>query len=176
MVGSMTMSEVQVPSSQPMADSHVSPVAPLVLVVDDDDKLADVLVRSLTRSGYECLVAASGDQALWDQVTHAPDALVLDVMIPHPSGVEICGYLRARGFAGAIVVISARAQAADRAAALRAGADAFLAKPFPLMLLIDTLAAARHARATAPSAWVRGGPTVARDFRSAAPGARRRPP
>jgi DNA-binding response OmpR family regulator len=141
----MTASETQTVMSPLMATTAPLP-APLVLVVDDDDKLSDVLARSLERSGFTCLTAASGDQALWDQLIHAPDALVLDVMIPHPSGVEICGYLRARGFSGAIVMISARAQAEDRAAALRAGADAFLAKPFPLGLLVDTLRAAMEDR------------------------------
>lgn len=103
-----------------------------VLVVDDDDKLSALLVRSLERAGYSCLSAGSGDQALWAVSAHAPDALVLDVMIPHPSGVEVCRHLRSVGYEGAIVVMSGRSNPQDRAAAERAGADRFLAKPFVL--------------------------------------------
>lgn len=103
-----------------------------VLVVDDDDKLAAILVRSFERVGYSCVSAGSGDQALWAVSAHAPDALVLDVMIPHPSGVEVCRHLRAVGYEEPIVVMSARSGPQDRTAAERAGADRFLAKPFAL--------------------------------------------
>jgi DNA-binding response OmpR family regulator len=111
-----------------------------VLIVDDDLKLADVLARSLERAGYDCTVAASGDEALWAFAALGPDALVLDVMIPHPSGSEVCRHLRDHGFAGPIVVMSARGNPDDRAAAERAGADLFLAKPFALAELARALA------------------------------------
>ncbi len=113
--------------------------APRVLVVDDDVKLAGIVARALERAGYGCVVADSGDQALWAANAHHPDALVLDVMIPHPSGVEVCRHLRVAGFAGPIVVISARSRTDDRAAARRAGADAFMAKPFALSDLVSSL-------------------------------------
>ena len=90
-------------------------------------------------AGYVCRVATSGDQTLWAVSDHRPDALVLDVMIPHPSGVEVCRHLRSTGFRGAIVIISARSNPDDRAAAGRAGADRFLAKPFVLADLVGTL-------------------------------------
>jgi two-component system response regulator MprA len=110
-----------------------------VVVVDDDDKLADVIVRGLERGGYHCRVAASGDQTLWAVNDARPDALVLDVVIPHPSGIEVCRHLRARGYDGVIVIISARSNPADLAAAERAGANRFLAKPFALSELVATL-------------------------------------
>jgi two-component system response regulator MprA len=110
-----------------------------VLIVEDDHKLAAVLARSLRRAGYACTIAESGDQALWTVDARPPDALVVDVMIPHPSGVEVCRHLRRRGFDGPIVVISARSNVDDRAAAQRAGADRFLAKPFALAELVSTL-------------------------------------
>lgn len=122
--------------------------APSVVVVDDDTKLVRILTRALERAGYDCTVAASGDQALWAVAANEPDALVLDVMIPHPGGVEVCRHLRHNGFTGGIVVISARGNPQDRAAARRAGADAFLAKPFSLADLarvVGTLTAARRA-------------------------------
>jgi two-component system response regulator MprA len=60
-------------------------------------------------------------------------------MIPHPGGLETCRYLRRRGYAGAVIVISARSRPDDRAAAARAGADRFLAKPFALIELVTAL-------------------------------------
>ncbi len=103
-----------------------------VLVVDDDPKFVSVVVRYLERAGCDCLVGASGDQALWALLTDPPDVIVLDVMMPHPSGIEVCRHLRASGWTGGVVIVSARSSAADRAAAERAGADLFLAKPFAL--------------------------------------------
>ena len=119
-----------------------------VLIVEDDHKLAAVLARSLERAGYTCTIAESGDQALWAVDARPPDALVVDVMIPHPSGVEVCRHLRNSGYDGPIVVISARSNADDRAAAQRAGADRFLAKPFALAELVATLGSLMEARAT----------------------------
>ena len=110
-----------------------------VLVVDDDEKFADVVVRALERAGYRCRVAGSGDQALWAVVADRPDAIVLDVMIPHPSGVEVCRHLRAVGYDGVIIVVSARSNPDDLSTARRAGADRFLAKPFALADLVKTL-------------------------------------
>jgi two-component system response regulator MprA len=129
---------------------HTPPAQPVrqVLIVEDDRKLAAVLARSLQRAGYSCATAESGDQALWAVNARQPDALVVDVMIPHPSGVEVCRHLRNCGFDGPIVIISARSNADDRAAAQRAGADRFLAKPFALAELVATLASLIEARAT----------------------------
>jgi DNA-binding response OmpR family regulator len=112
-----------------------------VLVVDDDVKLASVIVRFLERVGYSCTTARSGDEALWAVNKATPDAIVMDVMIPHPSGIEVCRHMRAEGYPGPIVVISARSTPSDRAAAVRAGATDFLAKPFPLAELASSLAA-----------------------------------
>jgi DNA-binding response OmpR family regulator len=118
------------------------PTAADVLVVDDDVKLSSVLVRSLERAGYRCRAAHSGDEALWALNDAPPDAVVMDVMIPHPSGIEVCRHFRAIGFVGPIVVISAHADAGARSAAMRAGASDFLAKPFPLGALVVALATA----------------------------------
>ena len=110
-----------------------------VLVVDDDSKLADVMVRGLQLGGYECTVAGSGDQALWAVLGRHPDVIVLDVMIPQPSGIEVCRHLRQIGWDGFIVVVSARSNAGDVEAATRAGADRFLAKPFAMAELVATV-------------------------------------
>ena len=110
-----------------------------VLVVDDDRKLARLLGLWLERAGFSCTLAECGDQALWEIYRSEPDVLVLDVMIPHPCGIEICRHLRASGFDRPIVMISARSNPEDEEATSRAGADRFLAKPFPLEHLEGTI-------------------------------------
>jgi DNA-binding response OmpR family regulator len=67
---------------------------------------------------------------------HQPRAIVLDVMIPPPDGLEVCRRLRSGGWAGGVVIVSARSSPADREAATLAGVDRFLAKPFPLAELV----------------------------------------
>jgi DNA-binding response OmpR family regulator len=122
-----------------LIDAAAKAAVASVLVVDDDVKLASVMVRFLDGAGYACVTAHSGDEALWATNTSTPDAIVMDVMIPHPSGIEVCRHLRASGYRGPIVVISARSTPADREAAARGGATDFLAKPFPLAKLASVL-------------------------------------
>ncbi|MCU1428288.1 MAG: tcrA [Actinomycetia bacterium] len=116
-------------------------LTPYVLVVEDDPKMATIVERCLQRASYATEVATSGDQALWAVLNRSPIAIVLDVMIPHPSGIEVCKHLRREGWTGPIVIVSARSSPADRDVALRAGADAFMAKPFVLAELLATIEA-----------------------------------
>jgi two-component system, OmpR family, response regulator len=112
---------------------------PVVLVVDDDPKFAAIAIRVLRRTGYDCVRADSGDQALSAVREHRPEAIVLDVMIPPPDGLDVCRRLRADGWSGGVVMVSARRSPTDRAVAVRAGADAFLGKPFPLDDLLTAI-------------------------------------
>lgn len=107
-----------------------------LLVVDDDPRFLRIAVRCLERAGYECFTAESGDGALRGVVEYQPDAIVLDVMLPPPDGIEVCRRLRSEAWSGGVVVVSARTSPTDRAAATRVGADAFLGKPFPLGELV----------------------------------------
>lgn len=104
----------------------------LVLVVDDDPKFTSLAVRTLERAGYRCTTGASGEQALRAVQHNPPDAVVLDLMMPGPNGLEVCRQLRNAGWAGGVIIVSARKAPADRAVAAEAGADAFLGKPFLL--------------------------------------------
>ena len=109
-------------------------------MVEDDPHLAGLLQRALAHHHLEVLVAGTGDEALrWLREVPDVDALVLDVMIPHPDGIEVCRKARRDGHRGPIVVISARGGDAHRDRALAAGADVFLAKPFPLVDLGATV-------------------------------------
>jgi two-component system, OmpR family, response regulator MprA len=113
-----------------------------VLVVEDDPKLGPLLARHLRRLGYLVSEATTGDQALAAVRARPPSALVIDVMIPHPDGLEVCRHLRSSGWTIPIVAISARCGADHHRRALDAGASAYLTKPFPLSTLDDALDAA----------------------------------
>lgn len=114
--------------------ARTSPSVPngRVLVVEDDPKFAAVLHRHLVASGIRSCQAASGDTALRSVRDADVVAVLLDIMIPHPDGIEVCRQLRRDRWTGLIVAMSARTGPIHEAAIRDAGADVFLAKPFPL--------------------------------------------
>lgn len=103
--------------------------------------MAGLIQRALRHVDIDSCIAATGDQAL-RHLRDSPNrgAVVLDVMIPHPDGIEVCRKARRDGHRGPIIVISARGSEPDRVRALDAGADFFLSKPFPLAELARTIA------------------------------------
>ena len=103
-----------------------------VLVVDDDAAVRQSLSTALGRDGYEVLAAEDGNAALARLVAASVDAIVLDVAMPEPNGLEVCRRLRARGDRTPILMLTARDLVDDRVAGLDAGADDYLAKPFAL--------------------------------------------
>lgn len=109
-----------------------------VLVVEDDVKFGELLTRALGHAGLGSVLADCGDAALRAVQIGAPlSAVVVDVMIPHPDGIEVCRHLRRSGWTIPVIVISARSSPTDRARVRAAGADAFLSKPFALAELVD---------------------------------------
>ncbi|WP_353618953.1 response regulator transcription factor [Microbacterium sp. ASV49] len=103
-----------------------------VLVVDDDEAVRRSLAVALGRDGYDVQLAASGDEALALAAAEQPDAIVLDVAMPEPNGLEVCRRLRAGGDRTPILMLTARDLIDDRVAGLDAGADDYLVKPFAL--------------------------------------------
>ena len=103
-----------------------------VLVVDDDAAVRQSLSTALGRDGYEVLAAEDGNAALARLMAASVDAIVLDVAMPEPNGLEVCRRLRARGDRTPILMLTARDLVDDRVAGLDAGADDYLAKPFAL--------------------------------------------
>lgn len=116
------------------------PGYPTVLVVEDDEKLAPLVARALSLAGWAVERAETGDGALM-AVRKDPHiaAVVLDIMIPHPDGIEVCNKLRRDGWDGAVVAVSALGSPDTRTHVRRSGADVFLPKPFHLAELIATL-------------------------------------
>jgi two-component system, OmpR family, response regulator MprA len=103
-----------------------------VLVVDDDAAVRRSLAHALGRDGYEVAVAADGRTALAELAARRHDAVVLDVLMPEPNGLQVCQRLRHRGDTTPVLMLTARDLVEDRVAGLDAGADDYLVKPFAL--------------------------------------------
>ncbi len=112
-----------------------------VLVVEDDRGVRDAVERALIFEGYDVAVARDGSEALAAVAESAPDAIVMDVAMPHVDGLEACRRMRARGLTTPILMLTARHEITDRVAGLDAGADDYLIKPFALEELLARLRA-----------------------------------
>jgi two-component system, OmpR family, phosphate regulon response regulator PhoB len=120
-----------------------------LLVVEDEADLCSSLEYALKASGYDVQVAERGDKALRLLDEFAPDLVLLDVMLPDMSGLDICRRIRQMPAAtrAAVIILSARVEESDRVAGLEAGADDYVVKPFnvrELVLRIEARLKARH--------------------------------
>lgn len=118
---------------------HVEDVR--VLVVDDDKRLVRALKRGLEGEGFAVDVAFDGDEGLWHTRENGYDAIVLDIMLPGMSGLELCSRLREEGQWAPVLMLTARGGERDEAHALDTGADDFLSKPFSYVVLVARLRA-----------------------------------
>ena len=100
-----------------------------VLVVDDDTTVREVVVSYLRAAGHEVVEAADGEEALSRQSDHRADLVVLDLMLPGMSGLDVCRRLRATGDVP-IIMLTARSDEPDRVNGLESGADDYVSKPF----------------------------------------------
>jgi two-component system, OmpR family, alkaline phosphatase synthesis response regulator PhoP len=103
-----------------------------ILVVEDDSDIAHLVGRYLDKAGFTTELAASGRDALTAVSQRRPDLLVLDLMLPHVDGLEVCRVIRANSETAAmpIIMLTARAEESARIRGLELGADDYLAKPF----------------------------------------------
>lgn len=126
-----------------------------ILVVDDEPQLLRSLRTTLAAHGYDVQTASSGEEALGLVAARAPDLVVLDLVLPGLSGIEVCRRLRARSPLP-ILVLSARGDERDKVLALDVGADDYLTKPFGVNELLARIRAAlrRAAGAHGPTAVV----------------------
>ena len=128
-----------------------------VLVVDDDPPMVRALVINLRAHGYTVHAAGTGSGGLRLAAEHPPDAVILDLGLPDLDGTEVIAGLR--GWSGApIIVLSAREQQGEKVAALDAGADDYVVKPFGMDELLARLRAALRRGTTGPDE-----PTVVTD-------------
>ncbi|HEX6211500.1 MAG TPA: response regulator transcription factor [Methylomirabilota bacterium] len=125
-----------------------------ILLVEDDRTLRQALAFNLEREGYEVRVAVDGEQALAASRDPALDLVVLDVMLPGMSGLEVLRVIRSEGVDTPVIVLSAKGDEIDRVVGLKVGADDYVAKPFSrpeLLARIDAVLRRRR-RATAAAA------------------------
>jgi two-component system KDP operon response regulator KdpE len=102
---------------------------PIVLVVDDEPQILRVIRASLPLRGYEVITASSGEEALDEIGKQVPDLIILDLVMPEMSGLDVCR--RVREFSTVpIIVLSAKGAESDKVAALDLGADDYVTKPF----------------------------------------------
>ena len=120
-------------------------LAPQVLLVEDEPQMRRFLRVSLEGSGYRYLEAATGQEGLALAAQHRPEAILLDLGLPDLDGLEVVARLR-EWSSTPVIVISARGQETDKVAALDAGADDYLTKPFGTRELLARIRVAlRHA-------------------------------
>jgi len=121
---------------------------PTVLVIEDEAPIRAFLRTSLAGHGYRVVEAARGEDGLVHATTHVPDVVILDLGLPDIDGLVVTRRLR-EWSAAPIIVLSARGQEQDKVAALDAGADDYLTKPFSVPELLARLRVAlRHAART----------------------------
>ena len=129
-----------------------------VLVVEDDLRMQKVLRRIFAEERYTVVVAGDGRTALEDFRIHRPLAVVLDLILPHISGRELCGLLKAQSSETPVIILSAITEVADKVLLLEIGADDYVTKPFsPRELLARVQAAIRRQRKLATPATYRFG-------------------
>jgi DNA-binding response OmpR family regulator len=101
-----------------------------ILLVEDEPRMANVIAKGLREQAYAVDIAEDGDAALYQASINDYDLIVLDVLIPHRDGFEVCRELRSRGDTIPILMLTARAAVDDRITGFDAGADDYLTKPF----------------------------------------------
>ena len=112
-----------------------------VLVVEDDPRLAELLARSLRERSYAVDVVGDGEAALVEAVVNPYDAVILDVVLPGRSGIEVCRELRRRGAECPILMLTGRSAKIDVVVGLEVGADEYITKPLDARELTARLAA-----------------------------------
>ncbi len=123
-----------------------------ILVVEDSEDIAAPLVRTLEREGYAVTWVETGNAGLDHLAASEVDLTILDLGLPDIDGLEVCRSARARGYAGGILICTARGEELDRVVGLDYGADDYLAKPFGLAELHARVRALLRRTAPRPQA------------------------
>ena len=127
---------------------------PKILVIDDDPRLRDLLVRYLTEQGFQAQALADASQLDKRLQRDPPHLLVLDLMLPGEDGLAVCRRLRGSGETVPIIMLTAKGDDVDRIVGLEMGADDYLPKPFNPRELVARIHAVlrRHTERLAPGA------------------------
>lgn len=116
---------------------------PRILIVEDDRSLAEVLDYNLRQAGYQTIVAHDGREGLKQAKLHAPDLVVLDLMLPLIDGLEVCRRLRSdpatRGTL--VLMLTAKGEETDQVVGFSVGTDDYVSKPFSVKVLLERIRA-----------------------------------
>ena len=123
-------------------------VRPLVLLVEDEESFVDALRIGLDREGFDVVVARDGSEAIEAFEASRPDLVLLDLMLPKLSGIDVCRALRERSEVP-IIVVSAKSEEIDTVLLLELGADDFVTKPYRLRELVARMRAVQRRRVSA---------------------------
>jgi DNA-binding response OmpR family regulator len=107
-----------------------------ILVVEDDEAMAVALQDGFSYEGHEVTRASDGEEGLRLARESAPDIMILDVMLPRMTGLEVCKILRGEDSRLPIIMLTARGQEIDKVLGLKLGADDYVTKPFSFMELM----------------------------------------
>ncbi len=109
---------------------------PRILIIDDEPEMVRGLSDNLRFEGYHILSATNGRDGLALALHDVPDLILLDVMMPHMSGWDVCRELRRKGLDTPVIMLTARGEEVDRVLGLELGADDYVTKPFSLRELL----------------------------------------
>ena len=112
-----------------------------ILIVEDEPDVVDLVRYHLRRAGFDVLTALNGPAGLETATQSRPDAIVLDVMLPQMTGIEVCKALRNANETAdiPILILTAKAEITDRIAGLELGVDDYITKPFSPRELLRTV-------------------------------------
>lgn len=112
-----------------------------ILVIEDDPAISTGLKASLETEGYKILVVNDGEEGLNAAMNENPTLILLDIMLPSMSGLEICMKLRNKGVVTPIIMLTARSEEADKLLGFELGADDYVTKPFSMKELLARIKA-----------------------------------
>jgi len=107
-----------------------------ILIIEDEPDLRRGLELNIKAEGYEVLTAAAGDSGVSRALSDRPDLVLLDIMLPGMSGLDVCRELRQKRFDAPIIMLTARTEELDRVVGLEIGADDYVTKPFGIRELL----------------------------------------
>ena len=120
-----------------------------VLLVEDEESITEPLAEALSREGFEPVIAGTAAAALELAASRSPDLVLLDLMLPDGSGLDVCRELRSRSSVP-IIMVTARGEEMDRVVGLEVGADDYVVKPFSAREVVARIRAVLRRTAAAP--------------------------
>jgi DNA-binding response OmpR family regulator len=127
-----------------------------ILIIEDNRGIVDGLTSNLTREGYRVQAAATGEEGLEAARRWEPHLVILDIMLPRMDGYQVLRALRADGFTGPVLILSAKSEEVEKVRGFRVGADDYVTKPFSLLELIariDALIRRTHGAGAGRAEW-----------------------